>query len=156
MRNGISGAPLPQGFPYASIIAQVCGETFFPCLVGAIKMNETGLGYGPTTENDISGDGGHGIMQLTSSFPADWQDPATNIHYAVSTFLVPAYDNWTSPPYSLQGDSLVRAIAASYNAGFGNAVRWHNEYGDVDHGTTNRYGDRALAHYKNLLDGIWA
>ena len=69
MRDGIAGTALPADFPYKQIIEQLCFENnVSPCLVGAIKMNETGLGQGPETENDISGDGGHGIMQLTSSF----------------------------------------------------------------------------------------
>lgn len=153
MQNGISGAPLPDGFPYKQTIEVICGTTFFPCLVGAIKMNETGLGHGPDTENDVSFDGGHGIMQLTSSWPSNWQDPHANIQYAVEEFMRGAYASFTSPPYSFSGDTLVKAIAAAYNAGFANAVAGHNE-GDLDKYTTNNYGARALTHYHNLLNGV--
>jgi len=151
--NGISGAALPNGFPYKSIIEQVCADkAFFPCLVGAIKMNETGLGQGPVSENDISFDGGHGLMQLTSSWPDNWEDPETNIAYAVQMYMLGAYASWTSPPYSLDGDDLVRAIAASYNAGFDNALAGHR-IGNVDAYTTNNYGARALSNYKALVAG---
>lgn len=156
VRDGISGQPLPNGFPYKTEIEQLCDtptpETFFPCLVGAIKMNETGLGQGPATEWDISGDGGHGIMQLTSSFPDDWEEPAGNIGYAIRHFLMPAYEYWKQ---TLQGGDLIRAIAATYNGGLGNAQAGHDE-GDIDKFTTNRYGERALAHYINLAGGTIA
>jgi hypothetical protein len=153
MTNGISAAPLPTGFPYKAIIEQVCGTTFFPCLVGAIKMNETGLGQGPTTENVISFDGGHGIMQLTSAWPDDWQDPQANIRFAVEQFMTGSYAVWTSSPYSLSGGDLVRAIAASYNAGYEQALAGHKA-GDFDRYTTNQYAARALAHYQQLIQGV--
>lgn len=153
MKDGISGAPCPNALPYAQIINSLCiARNFFPCLVGAIKMNETGLGQGPTTENDISADGGHGIMQLTSSYPSDWADPTANITYAIDHFLIPAYDAWKD---QLQGDDLVRAIAATYNAGYGNAASGHS-IGNVDAYTTNDYGARALTHYTALVAGLVA
>lgn len=150
MRDGISGAALPAGFPYKSEIEISCWRNgFFPCVVGAIKINETGLGCGFDTETCISGDGGRGIMQLTSSYPSDWPTPRSNIEFAVAQFLLPAYTAWKD---KLQGDDLVRAIAATYNAGFGNAQAGHDE-GDLDKYTTNRYAERALAHYKALITG---
>lgn len=150
MRDGIDGAPLPAGFPYKDIIEQVCLDNgVAPCLVGAIKMNETGLGQGPGTENDISGDGGHGIMQLTSSFPDNWQDPTANISYAVEHFIVPAWADWDE---TLQGDDLVRAIAATYNAGYGSAYAGHVK-GNVDLYSTDNYGARCLAKYTALIGG---
>ena len=126
-----------------------------PCLVGAIKINETGLGQGPTTENDISGDGGHGIMQLTSSYPNDWQDPATNIAYAIEHFIVPAWNYWANAnafSAAQQGEALVKCIAATYNAGLGN-VQEGFERGNVDLYTTNNYGERAVANYAALVGG---
>lgn len=153
MKDGISGALCPNALPYAQIINNLClSRNFMPCLVGAIKMNETGLGQGPTTENDISADGGHGIMQLTSSYPDDWADPTANITYAIDHFLIPAYENWKG---ELQGDDLVRAIGATYNAGLGAAQSGHvND--DIDLYTTNDYGARCLAHFKNLVAGTVA
>jgi|SRR6185312_6683470 len=150
MIHGISATTLPDGFPYKAIIEDLCGSTFFPCLVGAIKLNETGTGFGPVTENDISGDGGRGVMQLTSSYPSNWQDPKANIRYAIKHFLVPAMNEWSS---ELQGDDLVRAIAATYNAGLGNAQAGH-KIGDIDAYTTNRYGERCLKRYQALLQGM--
>ena len=147
--DGISGKPLPVGFPYKSIIEQICGTTFFPCLVGAIKLNETGLGQGPHTETNVSFDGGHGIMQLTSSYPSDWQTPHSNIAYAVEHFLKPDFNYWKS---HLQAEPLIRAIAASYNAGLGNAQVGHNE-GDLDKFTTQRYGERCYSKYFELING---
>lgn len=149
MIDGISGESLPADFPYKTVIEEACGADFFPCLVGAIKMNETGLGCGLETEQCISGDGGHGIMQLTSSYPDNWQEPLPNIDYAVDHFLRLAYEFWRP---TLQGSDLVRAIAATYNGGLGNAEAGHAE-GDIDRYTTNRYGDRALAHYEALIAG---
>jgi hypothetical protein len=146
---GISGAPLPEGFPYKAIIEAVCGEAFPPCLMGAIKMNETGLGEGPAAELNISFDGGHGLMQLTSSYPTDWAEPAANFRYALEQFLLPALVDWQDAE---QGDNLVRCIAATYNAGYGNAQAGHAE-GDVDKYTTNRYATRALAHFTALSAG---
>jgi len=154
MKDGISGALCPNVLPYAGIINSLClSRNFFPLLVGAIKMNETGLGQGTVTENDVSSDGGRGIMQLTSSYPANWQDPTTNIAYAIDHFLIPAYQTWIAAPYSLQGEDLVRAIAAAYNEGLGTAEYDHDKYSNVDYGTTNEYGARALQHYLNLEAG---
>lgn len=153
MQNGISGKGLPEGFPYKAIIETLCVKhNFFPCVVGAIKINETGLGQGPTTENDVSGDGGHGIMQLTSYVPPDWQNPTVNIECAITKFLLPDYAVWTSPPYSLSGEELVKALAASYNAGFDNALAGHKQ-GNVDLYTTHNYGQRALSNEIALTQG---
>ena len=152
MRDGIAGTALPVQFPYKAIIEQVAfNNKVSPVLVAAIKMNETGLGHGPETENDVSFDGGRGIMQLTSSWQDPWEDPFTNIDYAVEHFIVPAWTYWASQ--GLQGDDLVRAIAATYNAGLGNAIAGHRN-GNVDEFTTNNYGARALVNYRNLRDGI--
>ena len=151
MRDGIAGTALPADFPYKQIIEQLCFENnVSPCLVGAIKMNETGLGQGPETENDISGDGGHGIMQLTSSFTDDWQDPAANIGYAIAHFIVPAWTYWAAQGET--GEALAKCIAATYNAGLGNAQAGFAS-GDVDEYTTNNYGERAVTKMQALIGG---
>lgn len=149
MFAGISGQPLPASFPYASIINQLCGDRTPPCLVGAIKFNETGLGCGPETENCVSFDGGRGVMQLTSSYPSDWTDPRSNIGYAIAHFIDPAIDAWIA--LGLQGDDLVRAVAASYNEGLGTAELAHKTRDDVDAYTTHAYGMRALEEFKRLV-----
>lgn len=142
--------PCPDNFPYADTINELClARDFFPCLVAAIKVNETGLGHGPSTEQDISFDGGRGVMQLTSSYPDNWQDPTANITYAINHFLVPAYDYWKD---QLQGGDLVRAIAATYNGGLGNAEAGHRA-GNLDQFTTNDYAARCLQHYEALVAG---
>lgn len=154
MRNGIKGTALPPAFPYKAIIEQQCFEqNCSPCLVGAIKMNETGLGQGSQSENVISADGGHGLMQLTSSFPPDWADPAANFRYAIEQYINPAWEHWAAE--GLSGDDLVRAIAATYNAGLGGAEAGHAE-GDIGKYTTDHYDQRCLAHYQALVEGTIA
>lgn len=169
MRNGLAAGPLPdtiQGvkLPFALIINQACAvsPTFSPLVAYAIKMNETGLLTNPTEIQDGAdpvtfkmSDGsnaGRGIFQLTSSWPYDWRDPLANAVYALhhDGFMLDAETYWVRR--GLLGDNLVRAIAASFNAGIGGAQAGHDE-GDVDKRTTNRYGQRALAHYHGLISG---
>lgn len=152
MRNGLAAGPLPQGLnlPGAAIIEKAClvPPTASPFLVYAIKVNETGSSLVPDV---VSGDGGHGWMQLTSSYPdPGWADPYTNVLYAIQHFILPAEDFWAGKGY--QGYDLVRCIAADYNEGEGAAWRDHMA-GDVDWHTTNHYADRALAHYRALVGG---
>lgn len=173
-RWGISGAPLPAEFPFAVEITNACtAKNFPPCLVGAVKANETSAstdpkimqigtwpgsdyltnaaGTGPDTENAA----GHGIFQLTSSWPANWDDPQASALYAIERFLQPAIDFWTANGFS--GDNLVKAVCASYNAGQGAAWNYHVRYNDVDgvppNSTTNRYGARGVAAYNTLITG---
>ena len=97
----------------------------------------------------ISDDGGHGLLQLTSSYPANWADPYANVLYAIDNFLRSAETYWSA---ELQGNNLIRAIAAEYNAGRSQAIAGH-EAGNVDLYTTNSYGQRALDMYLRLLAG---
>ena len=70
--DGISGKPLPVGFPYKSK-SRTCAARRFPSLVGAIKLNESGLGDGLEIENYAGFDGGRGVMQVRGDdVPADW------------------------------------------------------------------------------------
>lgn len=147
MRNGISGAPVASKHEYAQIVTELgAAENVAPLLVYAIRLNETSEGDPPDI---VSGDGGHGVMQLTSSYPPDWADPRANIAFAIENFIAPEWASWVRDT-GLQGENLVRAIAASYNAGYGAALAAHNA-GDVDAATTNQYGARALANYRRLL-----
>jgi soluble lytic murein transglycosylase-like protein len=147
MKNGVSGAPVPVDFPYSGIINTLGLQYDYPpCLIAAIKFNETGLGHDPTV---VSGDGGHGLMQLTSSYPSDWANPTANFTYAIEHFLIPAWSDWVDTE---EGDNLVRCVAATYNAGYGNAWAGHVE-GSVDKYTTNNYGARALEAYTTLVGG---
>lgn len=154
---GISGAPVPAAREYARLFNDVgILRAFPPLVICAVRLNETAEGFPPDGLQDGAdpatglmpngSNAGHGIMQLTSSWPADWADPGASIDYATTKFLIPARDYWAP---TLQGDDLVRAIAASYNAGIGGAQLGHDR-GDVDLCTTDRYGARALAHYLQL------
>lgn len=149
MRNGLAAGPLPKDLPFADAIESACeAADFSPLVAYAIKINETGLDDPPTI---VSGDGGHGLFQLTSSFPDDWADPHANAVYAVQNFMLPAEAFWVK--IGMQGDDLVRCIAAEFNAGRQGAFQGHLR-GDVDLFTTNRYGSRALSHYQDLVKGI--
>ncbi len=146
MKYGISGGPLPGGLPYGAEIERACEAlTFSPILAYAVKQNETSPADPPSV---TSADGGHGIFQLTASYPANWADPYANAVYAVAQFLLPAQEFWAAIGYT--GDNLVRLTAATFNEGLGNAIAAHKS-GDVDRWTTNRYGARALANFHALL-----
>jgi hypothetical protein len=154
MRNGLSAGPLPTTLPGAPIIERACEGsaaaglvTFSPLVAYSIKANETGSSLTPDV---ISDDGGHGWMQLTSSFPSNWADPYTNVVYAVERFLLPAEAYWAGRGFT--GDDLVRLIAAEYNAGRTAAEDGHAQ-GDCDLYTTDKYAARALSHYQALLAG---
>jgi hypothetical protein len=149
VRNGIVATPLDLSMPFAQQINAACQvENWFPYVVSAIQHNETAAL--PDAATIISADGGHGLMQLTSSFPANWADPYENVRYAIGTFLAPAEAFWKTFE---QGDALIRCIAAEYNAGRTATIDAH-EKGDVDLATTNGYAARALASYHKLLDGL--
>ncbi len=149
MRNGISAGPLPQiNLPFGTVVEKASDDAdFSPLVVYAIKVNESGDGTDPAVQSD---DGGHGLMQLTASFPQNWADPYANVAYAIVNFLIPAENFWAGQGFS--GDDLVRAIAAEYNAGRFQALAGHNA-GDFDRYTTNAYAARALAHYTALRAG---
>jgi hypothetical protein len=134
--------------PFAQQINAAClTENWFPYVTYAIKWNETAAL--PDAATVISADGGHGVMQLTSSFPANWADPYQNVLYAIGHFLAPAETFWKTFE---QGNDLIRCIAAEYNAGRAQAIEGHEE-GDVDKYTTDGYAGRALATYLKLLAG---
>jgi hypothetical protein len=146
VRYGISGAPIPPGLPYGDEIQHACELLdFAPCVAYAIKMNETGPDDPPDI---ISIDGGHGILQLTASYPLNWDDPYSNALYAIAHFLLPAQEYWAALGYS--GDNLVRLIAATYNSGLGNAIAAH-DLGNVDLYDTDNYGTRCVENVHSLL-----
>lgn len=147
MRNGITSGVVAN-VPFASLINAVSETADFSAFViSAIQHNETdGMADAVTV---ISPDGGHGVMQLTSQVPPNWDDPYANILYAVDNYLEPAETYWAP---IVQGDDLVRCIAAEYNAGRGGAIKGHEE-GDVDLYTTDHYAARCLATYLSLKGG---
>lgn len=147
MIRGISGAPVASTYPYADLTNSIClTHNFPPPLAYAIFWQESIQGQVNgkwDAATVVSGDGGHGIGQLTSSYPDNWDVPFTNITYAIEHFLIPAMQDWPS----LEGEDLVRAVAATYNAGYGNAYQGHQQ-GDVDMYTTDHYAQRVLESYR--------
>jgi hypothetical protein len=159
-RNGIVATPLDLSLPIAKQINAAClTADFFPYVLFAIKKNESGnsidgsmLQYGADPVTGLLPDGtnaGRGLFQLTSSWPPHWEDPYVSALYAIDEFLEPAEMYWSN---ELQGNDLVRAIAAEYNAGRRQAIAGH-EAGDIDRYTTNHYAARALTTYLALLNG---
>lgn len=153
MIYGISGTALPAHLPYAANIQKICTtpvDNFSPCLAYAIAWRETIRGTkNPVTV--ISGDGGHGLFQLTSSFPSDWDDVDANIRYALDHFLIDDLNFFANQ--GLRGDDLVRCVAAAFNSGQGTA--WLNhQAGNVDLGTTgHNYASDVLSNYHRLISG---
>lgn len=162
MLLGVSGAGLPAGLTYGTEIAAAADAAKFPqCWLYAHGWQETikvagwigTLGATPTTF--ISGDGGHGIMQLTASYPPNWQDPQANAAYAIANFLTPAVQYWNST-FSVTGDALIKCVAAEYNAGRASAQAGH-KLGDVGKYTTHTagvsYSDLVLKYFHQLAGG---
>ena len=156
MIDGISGAPIPTVLRYAQPIQQACEAypTFPPCLAYAIAFRETiggeiaGLWVSAATV--LSADEGHGLFQLTSSYPSDWTDVNANSRYALEHFLVPSLDFFAGR--GLTGVSLIRCIAAGFNSG--NETAWENHLrGNVDLGTTDNYAAAVLNNYQRLISG---
>ena len=155
MKYGISGTHLPANFPFAVTFNMIAGtKGFFPCVLGAVAWEETLKVLTPAQAMPyISSDNGHGIFQLTDSWPKDWQVPSSSAAYACDDYLLPALKQWTTQT-TLQGDDLIRAVAATYNAGWQNAWDGHLN-GNVDEYTTNQdYGTRVLADYHTLVAGL--
>ena len=155
MRWGVSGKPIPSGLPYEEQIKDACFVySFPPCLAYAIASVETIGGEVAGSWNAatvISADGGHGLFQLTSYVPPGWDDPATNASCAVLDWLVPDATR-AFQELRLSGDNLVRAVAASFNAGWYGMMSGHR-LNDVDRFTTNHYAARVLANYHKLVAG---
>jgi len=167
MRDGIISGLIPAQFPYADPIqraAELHNVSAF--VVYSIGEQETINGeqsgwlvaaYGPgtTAANVVSNDGGHGIFQLTSSYPQLWQDPYTNAEFACANFIAPAWEFWSGQPYNLVGDALVRAVAAEFNAGRGLALAGHLNHSNVGIWTTKtdgiQYDLMVLQNYHRFL-----
>lgn len=155
MIYNISGKPIPKTLPYAAIIQAPCVELGFPpCLAYAIAWRESISGQMHGSWNAatvLSGDGGHGLFQLTSSFPEGWEDENVNVRYALSNFLLPALHEFARR--GLRGDDLARLVAASFNAGESAAWTAHLA-GNVDLATSgNNYAVSILATLHRLAQG---
>lgn len=151
----ISGEPIPAKLIYSEYIQKACDErNFWPLFAYAVACRESIIGEMNGKWNArsvLSSDGGHGLFQLTSSWPNNWQDPYANACYAIDNFLTPLTNQWREAVPGLEGDDLIRCVAASFNAGFGGAWSGH-ERGDVDLYTSNNYGAGVLAIYHNLCE----
>lgn len=153
MIYGISGTALPAHLPFAPNIQRACetpAGNFPPCLAYPVAWRETIRGCkNPVTV--VSSDGGHGLYQLTSSFPIDWDDVDANIRYALEYFLKPSLVFFADR--GLRGDGLIRCVAAAFNEGQGTA--WLNHLaGNVDLGTTgHNYASDVLSNYHRLISG---
>lgn len=165
MIYGISGAPIPSELPYAGPVMSAClGNSIPPCFMYAIAWRETIREYGETAAVCLQDGGnyttgllpdgsnaGHGLCQLTTSWPSAWPDPVINVTYAITEFILPAIRYW----HGLQrftGDTLVLLVSATYNEGLGAAEKYHAR-GNVDAGTTDEYGHGVLGYYRNLVAG---
>lgn len=152
----ISGNPIPGHLAYAGKIQSHCvSANFPPCVAYAIAWRESIRGElngsWKSAEDVLSEDGGHGIFQLTSSWPEDWTDVDANIGYALSHFLVPSLHFFAGT--GVRGDGLVRCVAAAFNEGQGTAFLDHL-VGNVDLGTTgHNYASEVLANYHRLIAG---
>lgn len=167
MIYGILGAPIPvvdPPLPYAGIIQTVCEQKSFPpCFAYAVAWGETiggqvsgwlSLTYGQkiTAATVISPDQGHGIFQLTSSWPLGWDDPFTNTCYAVAHFLRPALDYFAGKGHG--GDALVDIVADAFNEGSGTVDSFLTRGVSPDRGTTGGdYGKNVVTRMHLLLDG---
>ena len=152
---GISGATVSSALPYSVNINDAAVQTnFSPILLYSICWHETIQGEvngSWIASSVISFDGGHGLAQLTSSYPSDWEDPTANAAYAVTNFLFPDMVIWTEE-FGLSGDELIKCMAASYNAGLAGAEEGHAQ-NNVDLYTTDNYGQAVLNIYNNILTG---
>lgn len=155
MRYGIVAGTIPGHLPYASIVQTAAEqENFSAALPYAVAWRETIRGERNGKWNAasvISGDGGRGLFQLTSSYPDDWERPDRNCHYALEHFLKPARDFFVAE--GLLGEALIRCIAASFNAGIETAWEAHLA-GDVDRCTTGcDYAADVFHVYSAIISG---
>jgi len=156
MIHGIDSGKIPTQLIYAEIIQKAADDANVSALLCyAIANRETLRGQRAGSwdaASVVSADGGHGLFQLTSSWPSDWADPSANTAYAIAHFIKPAMD-WLVEQ-GLEGDALIKGIAASFNAGLGAAWNAHVSQNDFDACTTgNDYASDVLANYLALHSG---
>jgi hypothetical protein len=154
MIYGISGAPIPMELPFSQEVTNAASvRQMPPCFIYAFAWRETIREYGAGSAGKMSdnNDGGHGLFQLTESYPDNWADPTMNALYAIDYFIKPALDYWHGLE-NFCGDTLVLLVAATFNEGLGKARQYHAQ-GDVDAGTTDEYGHGVLGYYKNMIAG---
>ena len=158
MQYGIADKPLDITLPYAvQVSVAAIARNFSRTVAYAIAWRETLCDQAVTDPaNFIAGDGGYGICQLTAPFegewpPPNWNDPQTNVGYAIDHYLKPNLLWIVNTDTTLVGEPLVKVLAASYNAGLTAAWSAHLA-GDVDASDTNDYGAGVLAIYRALVN----
>jgi hypothetical protein len=167
MRWGVDAAPIPVDLPFMAGVTSAALEFDFPpCFAYAIATTENVdlLSTDPQAAlSVISGDNGHGLCQITPASwweppitaawaVCPWQDPAENMAFALKWFLLPAVAYWNQT-LLMEGDALIRCVAAEYNAGRSEAIAGHNA-GNVDLYTEHgNYAARALANFAALVAG---
>jgi hypothetical protein len=159
VKYGIVSGVIPAHLPYSAPIQEACTERDFSAfLTYAVAWRETirgeiaGLWVPLTAATVVSGDGGHGLCQLTSSWPnPGWETPETNVCWAIDHYLKPDMD-WLAGK-GLTGEALIRGTAAAFNAGLGAAWDGHIERNDFDAYTTgNDYAADVLSVYNALVE----
>lgn len=165
---GLSGAPVPATLAYADSINKAgAAANFSPRFMYAIAWRETirvqmsgwliaTYGAGITAANCISGDGGHGVFQLTSYVPPNWDDPFANALCAAQKFFLggddPIIPFWVAK--GMTGNDLIRCAAAAFNGGNGLAEEGH-AIGNVDAYTTDHnYAADVLEQVLRLDAGL--
>lgn len=157
MKYGITAGVIPSHLPYAATILRNCiAYGFSPALAYAVAWRETVRGemnHEWTASTIVSSDGGHGVFQLTSSWPnPGWDNPETNTQYALHHFLIPGMYYFAAK--GMRDEALIRCIAAGFNAGDLTVWEDHVTYGDVDIGTANHdYAADVLRQYTSLIAG---
>ncbi|MGD0053355.1 MAG: hypothetical protein ABSD03_16240 [Vulcanimicrobiaceae bacterium] len=177
MRNGIVAGTLPAGLHYSAQIQAAADQRNFSAellyAIGWVEIIATEIsGWiaevypGMTAATLISTKSpppGYGAFQETpetsgNELPANWQDVTVAALFAIDHHLAEAWTFWATQ--GLEGDDLVRAIAAEFNAGRGGAERGHaaGDIGldtthEVVNGVSTSYSDRVLAAYTSLVAG---
>jgi hypothetical protein len=155
MLHDIAGSPIPGNLLYAEAVNLACVELNFPPLFAyAVANRETirGERNGKWIASDIvSFDGGHGLFQLTSWWPADWNNPHVNAHWAVARWLGPSLSHYALI-HGYTGDRLMAAAGDAFNAGLGAVCRLCELGENPDGATTgHNYGADVVACYHALL-----
>jgi hypothetical protein len=158
MRFAIVGEDVNTTLPYAQAINQAATELdFSPVAAYAVAWRETIRGERSGLWKDaatvVSGDGGHGLFQLTSWYPSTWQQPYWNAHWAILRWLLPSMMHYEAV-HRYAGEALLQACADAFNAGQG-AVCSACERGEsLDSVTTGHdYGQDVVATYRRLVAG---
>lgn len=158
MKDGIISGLIPIHCPYAWPIQHAAerldSSAFLAYSIASVETIDGELAGLWNAATVVSPDGGHGLFQLTASFPDNWQTPLANALWAIDTFINPSWIYWSNVSSVFRGDNLVRAVAAEFNAGRNNAIAGH-AHGEIGRYTTKSdgvtYDYRVLDRYHKLL-----